>query len=143
MNITPQITSKPENDELKAMKEIEFQFILAVLNKDLISISRLLCEKSTFFGKRNKWNLLHFFKVQFENWPISPALVLNVDYYIANDKNIGKRTILIDNGKFPSFGDNKKPKTITLDIKNRIITNLDICYYYISENEFENKSKLN
>ena len=132
MRKKPQINQKPNTTALQQQNQLEMHFVIALMNKDLKMLSTLICEQGTFFGGRNKWNVLHFFKVQFENWKNNQDGFVQYEVYVNMKSKCGHNTIMIDNGNFPTIGNCGKPKTLTLGISNNKISYIDICYDFIS-----------
>ena len=132
MKKKPQIIKKPNFTILQQQNQVEIDFVIALMNKDVKLLSTLICEQGTFFGGRNKWNVLYFFKAQFENWKTNQDSFVQYEVYVNMKSKCGHNTIMIDNGNFPTIGNCVRPKTLTLGISKNKINYIDICYDFIS-----------
>ena len=137
MRKKPQIIKKPDQSELQIQNRIEFQFLMAIMNKDIQMLNALISDNGHYFGNRNKWNVLHFFKVQFDNWEINEYDNVHFEIFINMKNKCGHNAILIENGSFPILGNNKKPKAFTIGVSENQINYIDICYNFVSMKEIE------
>ena len=135
MRKKPQIIRKPDPTELQIQNRIEFQFLMAIMNKDIQMLNALISDNGHYFGNRNKWNVLHFFKVQFDNWELNEDDNVHFEIFINMKNKCGHNAIMIENGKFPMIGNNNKSKAFTLGISENQINYIDICYKFISMKE--------
>ena len=130
----PFIINRPSELEYHLYLQKEFEFVLAVINKDIMALNHLLSDDGCFFGKYNKWQTLKFFKNQFDKWEPEQT-TLNIPDYNAVDRNFGKKAIMIDQGKFPISRKTKQPKTFILTVKNEQIIKIQLCWKFISSKQ--------
>ena len=114
-------------------------FIMAILNRDIHQLTVMFCEKSTFQGKYNKWQMLNRFKTYFRDWAPSASPEKVVQFFVAMGNNCGHKAILIDNGNFLREKLGSKPKAIIIDSSENRITDIRFTSNYT---EIESYKKL-
>ena len=132
----PIITKKPSPALLKMQEQVEFEFIMAVASMRLRGLRKLLHEEGRFFGGYYKYQALHFFKTQFEEWKRNQKHIHKIDHYVAVGKHCGKSVLEFQNGEFPTTSDEQQKFSILLTITEEGITGIELCTTYVTENEF-------
>jgi hypothetical protein len=60
------LAKKQTEEQIKSNEYVKFQFVMAMMNMDERMIGTLLKENGVFFGNKNNWQTLHWFKKQFK-----------------------------------------------------------------------------
>ena len=138
------IKRTPSGKEVRMYNEIEFEFIMALSNKDLQTIKMLFSDSGTFFGKLGKWQALKFFKDQFEGLAKNEEDIQGVKTLMALGNHSGKRALMFNEGRFPKFPDLKtKPLAFVLDVEDDMLNGLYLTTHFTELEGFNELSKNN
>ncbi len=138
------IKRTPSGKEVRMYNEIEFEFIMALSNKDLQTMKMLFSDSGTFFGKLGKWQALKFFKDQFEGLAKNEEEIQGVKTKIALGAHSGRRALLFNDGMFPCFDKVKtNPLAFVLEVEDDHVTRLYLTCHYTEVEEFEEMGKHN
>lgn len=144
MKKKPMIKRTPSNEEIKMYNEMEFEFVMAMSNKDIRTIKMMLCDDGTFFGKLRKWQALKFLRDQFEALSENNEDIMGVKPKIALGNHSGKRALMFNEGCFPKFPSlDTKPLAFVLDVEDDMLTGLYLTTHFTDFEDFDELSKNN
>ena len=144
MKKKPMIKRTPSGKEVRMYNAIEFEFILALSNKDLQTMKMLFSDTGTFFGKLGKWQALKFFKDQFASLTKNDEEIRGVKTKIALGVHAGRRALLFNDGEFPRFDKIKtKPLAFVLEVEGDLLKALYLTCNCADLEDFEEIGKYN
>jgi hypothetical protein len=133
MKNNPVIRMKPAAEEQKVNDQLTFDFILAVMTKDLTALDKILKGNGSFLNGKSRWETLNWFRNQFEQPIPDDFFECEVMEYVCNSYYFGSRSLMFFKGYFPVVKNkNRVPKTLTLAFEGEKIADIKICYNFLS-----------
>lgn len=124
------------NEEIELSHNQMFQFVTAIVNKDLDTLKTVLHEKFTYFDTKSKWETLEYFKRQFAVEIPSDMETGDVGMYYCTGCHPGSPTLMFHHCYWPILEDEENlPKSLMLSFKDGLISDLTMCYRFCNADQ--------